>query len=431
MLVTETMTWSEKSTGRTPREKVRAGLVTFLDAVVRAVAGVGVVLVDRWVAGQLGLPTDELPSGGAGQTWPAAQAAREAGWEVREIHRWSRFRKGGCDVVIGLYDLMDPDYYPLKQEWPLDTAGALDAWQRLSGGMPYWGDPGDAVNALLTQLSACRMYGKPLVPAWRPKPVEAVAGQYARTFSRDGFERSMPGRWLVGYDATRAYLSAMTVVPVAPLPLKATGRRDFDPTQAGWWLVDLAPWTDERLPAPWGYYDEEEDRHGMVWLTTPDLVLLDQLRADGRYAGFTIMDSYTARGDRKVLRPVAERLREMWDAAAGLDNPQDKEAVRATIAAGYKACHGKWRSAHGDIRRPDWAAALVATARTNLWRRVDKGWPPAYVDGIDTVWYATDHPDQPPPGIVTERYPLNIGTARTDNLGTFRRKYLIDRQETQ
>lgn len=424
------------------------GLTGFLDRILRAIAGVGVVLLDGWAAERLQLPVGALPEQGEGKRHPAAVAAREAGWEVSEIHRWSMFRRtDGREIHVGLLEFLDQDHYPLiaTDGRYLDTAAALDAWQDLSGGVPYWGDPGDAVNHLIQQTARPLLNRRPIVPAWRPRPPQAVGGAFARTFCRAGFDLSadMPGRWLVGYDATRAYLSAMTTVEVAPLPLRATGRREFRPGIAGWWLVDLSPWTERRLPAPWGYYPDGQDRDGLVWLTSEDLTLLSKL-AGGPWwpgGGFTVIDSFTGPADRQVMRPAADRLREMWTAAATLTDKNDERAIRDTISAGYKAAHGKWRSVNGEIMRPDWAATLVATARCNLWRRIATaaaaGWFPAYVDGIDTVYYATDAVEgwgptggvhNPPavPGIVTDRFPLNTGGA-TDRLGTFRAKYLTER----
>ena len=441
MIVTETVTYRNNRgfiTGGAVEEA--DGLAGFLDRVVRVVAGVGVVLLDQWSAERLGLPVGVLPADGEGKRHPAAVAARTAGWEVSEVHRWSNFRRDGREVHIGLMEFLDQDHYPLIADNGryLDTAAALDGWQNLAG-LPYWGDPGDAVNYLIQQTARPKHNNRPLVPAWRPRPPAEVGGAYAHTFSRAGFDarERCPGRWLVGYDATRAYLSAMTTCEVAPLPLKHTGRRDYAPKLAGWWLVDLAPWTDPRLPAPWGYYPDGRDVEGHVWLPSPDLELLAKI-AGGPWwpgGGFTVIDSYTAPADQRVLKPAAERLRDMWHGAAALTDKNDQAAIRGTISAGYKAAHGKWRAANGDILRPDWSAALVATARTNLWRRIATaaaaGWFPAYVDGIDTVFYATDNPDvsAAPPGIVTDRYPLNTG-GTTDKLGTFRAKYLIDRMET-
>jgi hypothetical protein len=433
LVVTEETTYRGGAAFATPSTALAGHPIgEFLDWVARMVAGVGVVLLDGWAAGRLGLPVEALPSGGGGKQHPAAVEARRAGWSVDEVWRWTRFRREGREVHVGLLDLIDDGYCPLIDRATPDT-GAFDAWQELAG-TPYVGDPGDAVNHLIRQTAKCSMYGKPLVPVWACKEAEATVGQYARTFNRAAFDTSagQAGRYLVGYDATRAYLAAMQTVMVAPLPLRPTGRLAFDPALAGWWLVDLAPWTLPGMPAPWGHYPDRADLNGMVWLTTPDLALLTQLHADNRYAGFAVVDSHTSRAQRGVLRPAAERLRDMWDAAGGIDDAADGRAVRDAIGAGYKAAHGKWRSQRSDIRRPDWAAALVATARTNLWRRADTatraGWWPAYIDGIDTVWYATDDPTVHPPGIVTDKYPLNTGRA-TDKLGTFRAKYLTDRQE--
>lgn len=439
LVVTEQFTYRGNRAYLTPPDGLAGGLPAFLDRVVRSVAGVGVVLVDERAAARLGLPTDELPNGGAGRRHPAAAEARAAGWEVDEVHRWSRFRRAGQEVNLGLLRLIDPDYCPLFGGGPLDSAGAagaLDAWQQLSG-QPYWGDAGDAVNRVIMATANPRLGGKPIVPAWRPQHC-GPPGVYARTFHRNGFDRSADhkGRYLLGYDATRAYLSALSVVSVCPIALRQRGPIEFDPKLSGFWLVQLEPWTIPKLPAPWGHYSDDTDRKSLVWLTTPDLVLLSKLHDQKRYGGFTIHDSYVGHADRAVMRPAADRLRAMWDGAKELHVLSDREAIHDTIRAGYHAMHGKWRSLkrNADILRPDWAAALVATARCNLWRRIDQAAAakryPAYVDGIDTVYYATDDPAEPPPaGIVTARFPLNVDTPDTDRLGTFRLKYTIDREQ--
>jgi hypothetical protein len=419
LIITDEVTYVGENGRRTPPDAFVGGIVGLLDRVARVLSGVGVVLLDRWAAIQLGLPVDDLPAGGAGRRHPAAEAARAAGWTVREIHRWSVFtREGGTRVAVGLLDQVDPQYCPLVAYAPQDTAARFDAWQQLSG-MPWWGDAGDAVNHLILHTASPRWRGRPVTPIWRPAKTDRD-GWTERAYGRVWLEDQPPAfGWLHGYDAVRAYLAAMSVVEV-PLWLKASPRRTFDPSFGGWWLVESAPWTLRELPDPRGYHPDGWDQPRP--LTTPTLTLLAELEAEGLYGGFRVLDSWTGPTSRSVIRPAADRLRQMWDQAAGLTDPGDRDAIRAAVKAGYHAAHGKWRNHTSDIYRPDWAATLVAKARTNLFRKIwaayKAGMKPAGVSGIDTAWYAADGPDGPFPPHFTEG----------EGLGQYRRKYSIERE---
>jgi hypothetical protein len=425
MLITETLTYLGPDRVRpTPADTADGGLPRLLDRVSSRLAGVGVVLVDAWGAGQLGLPgqVDDLPTDGAGKRHPAAVAARTAGWEVDEIHRWSVFRRSGQRIAVGVLPLIDGHYCPLRGDAVADTVAAMALWGDLSG-TPWWGDAADAVSHLVMQTAAPKYRGKPVVPVWTVRRGMSD-GWIERPFDTAGFDRrrELPGRYLIGLDQVRCYLGALGATDTAaPWGLKRRETTVFDPALAGWWLVDLSPWTVSEMPPPWGAIPDRDLQAGMTPLTTETCKLLAALTADGVYGGFRVREAWTSWAAPRLFRPAAERLSYIWAKAGDLENVQDRAAIRDAVSAGYKSAHGKWRKSSSDIFRPDWAAAWNATGRCNLWRRADTarraGFPPAAIGGIDTVWFATDHPDHAIPG-----FPIG------EQLGQFRRKYLIDRE---
>ncbi len=474
-IVTADLTYlGDQILGRpTPRDVGDGGLPGFLDRISKLLGPSGVVLVDGEIASRLFLPIF-LPVDGEAKTHPAIEQAATGGWTTKEIYRWSRFRKGQQTVWVGLLNHIDQRFCPLISEWwTQDTCSALSSWHHLTG-HPYWGDPGDAVNEIIRGSAKVRINGKPGTPTWwdRTGPADMVE----RTWTRGGWDRAglRTGRYLHGYDAVRSYLSAMSIVEVAPLGLRHTGPRPFDKKQAGWWLVDMARWSTHNLdlmPDPAGptgdrpecvcTFAELSRRRGdddgcercaegqgdpdpgsatvRRWLTTPRLELIQQLTDQGVHGGFEVLDSHTSRADRLTLRPAAAILEESWGRAHYLHTPQDTGAVRETIKDGYHRMHGKWRSRQSEIQRPDWAATLAATAATTLWRRAWKtgntvaaqsGRWPAYLTGIDTVYYASDSPDpyDNPPGGFNVATPEQIATGTT-KLGQFVPKYVIDRTE--
>lgn len=416
-----------------------ADLPSFLDGLA-PVVGTGTVIAGADVAERLRLPTRELPTGDHAKGWPAIQDARRAGWDVRDVYRWSTFRRDRHEIHVGLRQWIEPGYCPFLDPRPdgrpatgVTVSAGLAEWQARTG-VAYRGAPADAVNAVVIAHAACFKPGtrRRMEPVWRPRTMphrDAMEHAYSRgDWQRPGYRAD--GDWLHGYDAVRSYLAAMSCLEVAAWALTHRTSDRFDPTYAGWWLVDLAPWTDPDLPDPVGYDPENPQQpdgsRRPALLTTPTLVLLAELGELGIYGGFRVLESWTAPAVRGIFKPAASKLEEAYR-TGGLD-------VRAAVKAGYHAAHGGWNSAASDIRRPDWDAALTALARCNLWRKMwraaaatnpDAGyWLPAFVDGIDTVYYPSRHRD--PFAVEVPGFPLVVpDRPDTDRLGRFVPKYRL------
>jgi hypothetical protein len=227
-------------------------------------------------------------------------------------------------------------------------------------------------------------------------------------------------KYATGWDTSRMYLAAaQSCEALSPWSLKHTGRIPFDGKRAGWWKVELGPWNDDRIPAPAGPGED-----AVRWVTTPTLALLTELESRGElaYQTFEVIDSWTAPG-RRILRPWAETLERAYQDARALaeiqgdpfGKDQDADAVRAAVKGAYREALGLMNRPGSAVYRPDWHYAVIAQARSNLWRRM---WAVGQAEGVwplevktDCVWY----PGDKPAGI-----PVRNGKGLSDALGTFK-----------
>lgn len=176
-------------------------------------------------------------------------------------------------------------------------------------------------------------------------------------------------------DANKAYLSAAANSQVCYSELRQR-KPEFDRTLAGYWRVRVEPWPETSgLPDPAGYREPLAD--GSMWVTTPTLVLLEEL---GRQ--FTVYEAFVGPYDYG-LKLWAERLRDICYGLHGdvLSTAAKNAAVR-TIGHWSKAPE----KAGGGVRRPDWGDTVRATFRANLFRKM---WAAAQ-SGIHPCWIETD-----------------------------------------
>lgn len=343
------------------------------------VCGNGVALIDPTAAARMGLPTGELPSGGMSRTHTVAVELRNAGYVVKEVHRWFLVTHRdipGDGVWFGLTEFIDLEYCQIIGETPADTTAALSEWHQITGHV-WTGGAADAGNVILrAQRYRATRGGPELKPefwSWvgpEGEPYESAYLQFQWQRPVEGMTKAY------GYDRVRAYLSAMTTTEVAAEPLTHDGLTEFDPKRSGWWLVELGEWElGHALPDPAGYSfpdDEDGNPSRTGWLSTPTVDLLAELAADGLYS-FRVLDSWTA-PSTPIMRTYGTQLRKVWDVAGAISNRPVRKLVRAAVKGAYRMGHGHWRSKQSTVQRPDWSAAVTAQSRSNLWRRLWALW---------------------------------------------------------
>lgn len=414
----------------TPRDTWSGGLGALLDRVAPGFKDEGTVLLDRAAARALKLPVDEQDT-----TTEGVEHALAAGWSYGSLGPWTTFyRDGRPTIVVGVAGRIDPRRCPLvSPDWSQDTVFSLSMWQELTG-RAWRGTPGVAGLSLLrSTLPTFMVKGRPVKPAaLQPSGPEDAS---EADFSSHDWSRPALFTFEHGYDATRMYLAAAgTCEQLAPWNLKHTGRISFSAKLAGWWLVELGPWNDERIPAPAGPGPSRR------WVTTPTLALLDELaRQNGAHQTYEIIDSWTT-GGKRLLRKWSETLEGAYQTARERMNERDPDGLPSSIAQDAQRVAQAVKSAYketlGLIKPTEYEQgkttfywpynhyAVIAHARATLWRKVwatglrDDRWP-VTID-VDNVWYGSDaeDPDRGKPRSIS----LLDREGRPDRLGTFKVK---------
>lgn len=408
--------------GAMHRLNLDEGLAAVLNRVATAFPtdGEGVVLFSATACGRLGLPTDEDDSAFTadvdGRLSAIEASCRTAGWSLSQIRPWTTFHQPSYPTLhvglIGCGSLCDQYRYPFAPVGMIDMAPMHAWWHELTGSA-YRGTPGMAGTAILRDQLA-RAARKPGVrePTWHPTQPEETPG-YELPFTLDqwqaptgdGPDKDYASRqWAYehGYDVVGQHLAAMGTVEVSAFTLRHTGAVEFDSKRAGWWLIRSAPWWDPRLPDPMGYTNAGTELER--WVTTPTVKLLADLSALGVHGGFQVLDSWTGPGTRRVLKPFSDTLRNALHVLARVEHDPMltgwQKRHLPLLRKGFKQCYaetfGLLGRAGGRIHRPDWHHAIVAEARSNLWRKLyrnaNSGRWPLRVDH-DNVWYGHDSAD--------------------------------------
>lgn len=278
-------------------------------------------------------------------------------------HGWCRVSSNGRRINIAVVEDIEAagraeDKFPLLHRDLDITNEALRVWQLFTG-QAWYGTPGLAGTDVL-QAKLRKM--KPRGPTLRPSTTgpDNGADSSEQPYYPWHWKRTEEAPFVHGYDAKRQYLAAMTCALVAPWTLKNTGRIRFNRKLAGWWRIQVPAWNDDRLPDPAGYGPPER------WVTTPTAKLLDELAAQGLSGGFTVLDSWTGPG-RTLFREWAETMDRGYLSSKQAGSQLLSNAFKA---AGARQTHGLFNSESSGTYRPDWYHCIVATARTNLWRKM-------------------------------------------------------------
>lgn len=409
----------------TPPDTWARGLGALLDRVAKTVDRDAVLLVDEEAARAL-----KLPSTPEETSTVALDDARAAGWLAGKLHAWTPFYgEGRPRIVLGITSWPGFDRSPLVDPaFHMSTVYRCAMWQELTGHV-WQGTPGIAgLNILRATLPTYKVRGSDVKPsqAYRcgPDPSEA----YELDFQPEDWSREQTAPFAHGFDATRMYLAAAGVCEkFAPWTLRHTGRINFTAKLSGWWRVKLGPWSHDLIPAPAGPGESER------WVTTPTLVLLSELIDAGEhFQDFEVVDSWT--GDsRRLFRGWAETLEGAYQGARsiaeagdpfGVDD--DARAVMAAVKLTYKESWGLLnpQQVSSSIIRPDWHHAILAQARSNLWRklwavgRAEDRWPIEIK--VDNAWYESESAD--PEEARPAGLPAVNGKGLDDTLGTFKVK---------
>lgn len=331
------------------------------DAFARNGQTEGTVLLRGDMARRLGFPetrAEKLPA------WHLSGVAA-AGWKIGEPHPFTRVYGHPAlpDVSIGVLPWIaaDAGEYPLvNEDEPTATVALLGQFQALTG-VCYGGMPALLAAAILKHHYEGKK-ATSTVPKWIAPacPVDPLCDRPITKTVWHNPEVRTPNRIdRESIDTNTAYLAAYGTGRQARYQLRATGAIPFDHTLSGYWRVELEPWNERRMPHPAGIFGKDETR---VWLTTPTLKLLEELREDGFYKGFRVLDSWTSKGAR-VLDPMAAKL------DALINTPGTAAPLVKVGKMAYQQFHGYLKTSTGLIHRPDWYSAVMAESRTMLWRR--------------------------------------------------------------
>lgn len=177
------------------------------------------------------------------------------------------------------------------------------------------------------------------------------------------------GGQLILIDRNGSYPSACSSVPLAPNALKHTGPMgEYNPSQAGIFLVDRPEWNDQTMPHPLGKLADTGNAE--VWVTTPHLKLLLAQAAAGRTQPVVIRDSWTGKKNDslfqafyKAARDARPRFLAMDDPSMGKENPYllYKQSVSRPLRILWP------KGARSPFWRPDWRVSMVAEASVRHW----------------------------------------------------------------
>jgi hypothetical protein len=295
-------------------------------------------------------------------------------WTLSGGPGWHTARNGNTRLRIGRIGDIKKGNSPI-----LDTSADLISMavrhQMFADlvGVPFYGDGGTVALTLLDQVS--RVRGREPLRKWLDDKAPRVR--------EDGWPGSPPwtapgtdGTGPLVVDRNAQYLAGVTGVY---LPLDApehSGPIEHDARRAGLWHIITPDNPEPRLPHPCGNNAKPGEPR---WVAHPTAELLAE------HGPVKVLDSWTLDRARcrRILDPWYDTLRRARNElveAADPDSAALLQAVKDTYSRGIshldKAPERRWY-------RPDWRAALYASARTRMWRALyrtgitDDYWPVA------------------------------------------------------
>lgn len=232
------------------------------------------------------------------------------------------------------------------------------------------------------------MLAESFVPRVVRKPCEACGQRRAATYRRNGEVPGITGavhtvrgyQWsrpfegeTVTLDRNASYPSAAASVLVTHCALTQTGAIEYDRRRAGYYLVDVFPWSEsDRLPSPLGRTGKREQ----VWLTGPTVELLLDLAEADRWPAVTVLDSWTAPGVRMsdwttMVQPFRRSAIERGG-RDGAEYLRVKDGISHVFGLMRGKDSGMLPNEKSSMYLPDWYHTIEGHSAATIWRRADK-----------------------------------------------------------
>ncbi|WP_157432042.1 hypothetical protein [Actinomadura hibisca] len=410
-------------------------LPELLAAIVQQMPKGGTVAIDASAAARLGYPGKPVNARPGGK--PAAKSsgtpkarkecravieAAGAGWQpsAAGIGAWTAWHgPSRPSVVIVVPEWIDPRAMRvsgapyLRSDHDALTAAYLLARYREITGVPFVMTAGTSgTNMIRAALGPDRMRTgrrarRSALLKWDGEGTPAASIQeracvWDRPLAQlTEDERSRPN--VVGFDVVCQFLSAMVMAVLPWDTLTNTGFVGFDASIPGYWQVsgpwqpyELLPDLTGRAGAPGPHLLSTPTvahllEHGMPEEMITD-AWLPRLRRDKEGRDLP-------RGGRLLHGSpgVAELIRDGLMSIDPATPDADEAAVREVVKATFRETVGMLQRGTKFVHRPDWADAIIGTARTTLLRKVAKvgketGMWPVRINH-DCVYYAVDTTD--------------------------------------
>lgn len=308
-----------------------------------------------------GLP-HSIDTGGGPQWNPTPHRFTDvhADWRLSTpgLAPWLSAWRGRDDYVEFGFPLWDPDGNPFAAcATPADLLEELVAYRE--AGAPEWTRNGGITSDrwLRRRYVPKRLQGPTAVP-----PVLYPGSELPGAWLREPAPHEADATWCHGFDVNGQYLSAASSLslPVGPCHLEELEPgTDITPRgRPGLWLLELPPWDRTDLPPPWRGV-------GPTWVTSPTAALALELGVPAPSQAWLWSDA------GRLLEPWYRMLR---DARAELlERPGPAlEAVKAVYRRGLgrMGSEGRAQGVTDPLYQLYWSRAVVAEARTRLWRRI-------------------------------------------------------------
>lgn len=360
----------------------------------------GTVLLGENNIRRLGFPADAPTDLDEAKAHPILTPSRQVGWKVDRLGPWMTFHRAATPTVhIGVLPWLDSESFELISTDPGTMAYRMQ-WMSSRLGAAYRARPG------VTAIAAVRLLTGGKAPYWKPdwNRVHPVGPLEDRTrwelpyiWDSPNLEALELGhKWLHGWDIRGQFLAAASGAYLARDALRHTAYKAEYDGSSGYWRIVVPAWAyGSVLPNPAGNNYSPGD---VTWVTSPRMELLRKLAEDYRVIAMPdVLDSWTAEKPSRLLRPWAERIRDMVTAARQEPDVDDAVILARAVKHSYTHAIAMFRNPESSIHRVDWNDGINGYAASAFWLKL---WLQYRTDGRapvkifhDMAYYASSEID--------------------------------------